>query len=382
MQAKHGLIRSIRLVGCLMAVALLVGSALASTASAAKTPPTPTAYVALGDSLSFGYKAATFNANKTANSASCEAALTAGGKGEFTLAKAENAKCEPAASFEGGFVGYFGGKLAKTEKKAGHTLATVNLGCPGETSDGLIGHALGKTGGEHEPCQYHNFLPEGAGYPLKTEIGTASQLEAAVGLIATKSAGAVTAVSLQIGSNDELHVVAKCEESAYDAEHGFKSLTECIVHEAGEEGFAYEGGLFKHILTNIGTTIGVLRAAPANYTGKVLLLGFYNPNATLLPGSDALQKVLNEKLEGAVATKAFGEGVELAQPFTLINPEAANYKEGETAKEKAKKEKKEVKAICKYTEMCGANPAPTPSGDIHPTALGYKAIGKLMVKAF
>ncbi len=381
MSAKHGLTR-IRWIGCLMVVALLGSALFASVASAKKAPPTPTAYVALGDSLSFGYKQATFNANQVANKAHCEAGTTAAEKGEFALAKTENALCEPAASFEPGFVGDFGSKLAKTEKKANKALTTVNLGCPGETSDGLIGHTLGESGGEWEPCEYLNKVPGQGLYPLKTEIGAHSELEAAVGLIASKSAGEVTAVSLQIGSNDELHVVGKCETPAYDAEHGFKSLTECIVHEAGEEGFAYPGGLFKHVLTNIGTTIGVLRAAPASYTGKILLIGFYNPNATLLPGSDALQKVLNEKLEGIIAKEEYGPGVKLAQPFTVINPEAGAFKEGETAKEKAKKEKTEIKAICKYTEMCGESPAPTPSGDIHPTAKGYKEIAKLMTAAF
>ncbi len=63
------------------------------------------------------------------------------------------------------------------------------------------------------------------------------------------------------------------------------------------------------------------------------MIGFYNPDAQLLPGSDQLDKVLNEYLEGAIAKGEYGPGVELAQPFTVINPEAALYKEGETRKE-------------------------------------------------
>jgi lysophospholipase L1-like esterase len=381
MSAKNGSTRSLRLLGCLMVVALLGSALFASVASAKKPAPTPTAYVALGDSLSFGYKAATLKANKTANKAHCEAGETAAGKGETELAYTEKALCEPAASFEPGFVGYFGAKLAKTEKKANNALTTVNLGCPGETSDGLIGHLLGGMGAENNPCAYHNSLPE-EGFPLKTEIGhTASQLEAAVSLITTKSAGNVTAVSLQIGSNDELHVVYKCSNPTYDGEHGFGSLKACIEHEAGPEGYAYEGGLFHHVLLNIGTTIGVLREV--GYTGKVLVLGFYNPNATLLAGSNALQKILNENLEKLIAEGKYGPNVKLAQPFPLINPEAGAFVEGETEKEKVKKEKTEDAAICKYTEMCGGAKAPKAvGGDIHPTAKGYQAIGKLMVAAF
>ena len=387
MSAKHGWMRSFRLLGGLMVVALLASALFASAASAMKSPPTPTAYLALGDSLSFGYKAATFNANKAANKANCEAALVAAGKGEFALAKTENALCEPASSFEGGFVGYFGEKLAKKEAKGmtPHTLSTVNLGCPGETSDGLIGHVLGNEGAEYDPCAYRDAIPGGSNWPLKTEFGTSSQLEAAVNLIATKAAGDVTAVSLQIGSNDELQVIGKCKNPTYDAEHGFTSLTQCILHEVGPEGFAFEGGVFHHVLTNIGTTIAVLRAAPAKYTGKVLLIGFYNPQATLLAGSDELQAALNGALESIVAKGEFGPGVELAQPFGTFNPEAFAFKEGESAKEHTKKLHKEEKAICKYTEMCslvGGKLTVNPEGDIHPTAKGYSTIGKLMVNAF
>lgn len=375
MSAKHGLTRSsIRMIAAVATIALLGSALFASVASAKKAAPTPTAYLALGDSLSFGYKAVTFNENKAAHKANCEAAIVAAEKGETAVAKEQDALCEPTASFEPGFVGLFGKKLASTEKKAGNALTTVNLGCPGETSDGLIGHTFGGEGAEYNPCAYHDFLPGAAGYPLKTEIGTASELEAALSLIGSKADGAVTAVSLQIGSNDELGVVAKCENPAYDAEHGFMSLTACIEHEAGPEGYAYSGGLFKHILTNIGVTIGVLREA-GKYTGKVLLIGFYNPDAQLLPGSDALDKILNEALESTISKGEYGPGVELAQPFAVINPEAALFTEGETSKEHEKKEAKEHKALCKYTEICAHN-------DIHPTEKGYKAIAKLMTEAF
>ena len=379
MSAKHGLTRSFRLIGCLAAVAILASAMAASVAEAAKTPLKPTAYVALGDSLSFGYKAATLNANQVAHKANCEKSATAAGKGETALAHAEGAWCEPASSFEGGFVGYFGNKLAKTEKAAGNALATVNLGCPGETSDGLIGHNEAFGGGPsaaYNPCSYLNVNS----YPLKTNIGSSSQLEAAFNIISTKAAGEVKAVSIQIGSNDELQTIGKCQNAEYLTEHGFTGgLNECIAHEAGPEGYAFPGGLFGHILTNLGQSIGVIRAA--GYSGVVLVIGFYNPQATLLAGSNTLQKTLNEYLEGTIASNGYGPGVKLAQPFALINPEAGAFVEGESAKEKAQKEKKEVSAICKYTEMCTGG-SPLLSGDIHPTKSGYTAIGKLMVAAF
>lgn len=388
MSAKNGWMRSFRLLGCLMAVCLVGSAVLASVASAKKPPLNPTSYIALGDSLSFGYKEATKAADETTNKAHCEAGATAAENGETELAVAEKALCVPPSTFEGGFVGYFAKKLAKTEKEAGNALATVNLGCPGETSDGLIGHTFGKAGPEYNPCGYHNVLSfpgskNPSGFPLKTEIGGSSELEAAANMIATKSAGEIKAISLQIGSNDELFVVAECENATYDGEHGFGSLTACLEHEVGPEGYTFEGGVFHHVLANIGQTIGVLRGA--GYEGKIIVIGFYNPDATILAGSNTLEKILNESLEGLVAKGEYGPEVVVAQPFAVLNPEAALFKPGEeTAKETEKKQKKETAAICKYTEMCNTitHKVPTASGDIHPTKAGYTAIGKLMVAAF
>jgi lysophospholipase L1-like esterase len=377
MSAKNGSMRSYRLLGCLMVVALLVSALCASAASAMKAPLKPTAYIALGDSLSFGYKAATFNNNLSVNKGHCEAGKTAAEKGEEELAFTEKALCEPAASYEAGFVGYFGEKLAKAEKKAGNGLTTINLGCPGETSGGLIGGLLGGEGPEYSPCAYHNSLPS-QGYPLKTEFGhTNSQLEATIALTKEKS---VKAISLQIGSNDELHVLGKCESSVYREANGFSSILQCAEHEAGPEGFAYPGGLIKHILTDIGSTIEVLRSPEgANYSGKIVILGFFNPYGTLLFGSDALVKVLNEDLASLVSGDP---NIHIASTLQLVNPEAALYKEGETTKEKEAKIKKEISAICKYTEMCDTEKHVLSNGDVHPTAKGYKAMGKLLVTAF
>jgi len=375
--------RSFRLLGCVMAVALLASALLASSAGAMKTPLKPTKYIALGDSLSFGYKAATLKANAEANKAHCEAGVAAAEKAETELAYAEKALCEPAASFEGGFVGYFAKKQSKPEKEAGNELQTVNLGCPGETSDGLIGHLLGGTPeAEYNPCAYHNSLPN-QGFPLKVEYGhSTSQLEALLGQIAaSKEEGGtpISAISLQIGSNDELHALGACENGLYLEAHGFTSIIECAAHEAGEEGFLYPGGLIKHILTNIGTTIGVIREA--GYTGRIVLLGFYNPFGTLLEGSDKLVEVLNSNLEGLIVGKSFGPNLSLTKPYNVVNVSGPLYKEGESSKEHAKLVKKESSKICKYTEMC-KNGIVLPSGDIHPTAKGYTAMGKQLVAAF
>ena len=217
-----------RLVGCCMAAALLATALLASSASASKPE---TNYIGLGDSLAFGYTQQKFE---------------------------ENFPTESPTAFEEGYVTLLGKKLHKLEKEAGNSLNTIDLGCPGELSDGLIGHneALGGgSGAEFDPCLYHNV----DGFPLHFEHGSSSQLEAALGIVSA-APSATKVVTINIGSNDELKVVHLCEEPAYLAEQGFGSLTECILIEASEKGHYYSGGVFHHIIANTGDTIGVLRA--------------------------------------------------------------------------------------------------------------------------
>jgi lysophospholipase L1-like esterase len=358
MTARNGSsFRKGRLIGCCIAAVLLVSALFASTASAAKTPLTPTSYVALGDSLAFGYTALKF---------------------------AENAPGESPSAFENGYTNVLAKKLAHLEKTEGNALSLVNLGCPGELSDGLIGHnpALGgytyvpKEGeteaekarneakqAESNPCQYHNA----AGHPLHFE-SSASQLETAYGF-ELANAASTKLVTINIGSNDELKIVGMCANKAYDEANGFTGgLFECITVEAGPGGHYHQGGLFHHIIANTGDVVGVLRAT--GYKGPIAILGFYNPQSFILPGSDSLQKGLNEAFAGVVAEGKFGPGVVYANPFPKINPQ------------KAKAEKTNIE---KFTEECnplvqnfqtGADPGC--EGDIHPTPVGYKVLANII----
>jgi lysophospholipase L1-like esterase len=337
-----------RLIGLCMAVVLVVAALFASSASAAKTPLTPTNYTALGDSLAFGYTAEKFN---------------------------NNYPTENPANFEGGYTNILAAKLAKLEKQAGNQLSLINLGCPGEVSDGMIGENKALGGGgegngkpDSSPCAYHK-----AGFPLHFNIGSGSQLEAAIGIVSSPGTfGATKVVTENIGSNDELAVVKACSTPEYLEAHGFVGGPfECLLHEAGEEGYYYSGGLFKHIITNLGTAIGVLRNF--GYTGPVAVLGFYNPQAFILPGSDTLQEKLNESVAATIGAGKFGPGVVFANPFPKFNPE---------------KPKREKKAIEKFTEECNPNVQsnqggkdPGCEGDIHPTPAGYKELAKILYKA-
>jgi lysophospholipase L1-like esterase len=177
----YGIRRVSSFVGCVAAVLALAALIVPSIASAHAPKKT---YLALGDSLAFGYSQELFNNN-----------LAVG---------------DPASAFEHGYASDYFGLL-----KAGQ-YQYVNDGCPGETSASLIGNGtLGKAIQSADPavsieapCAYHNE----DGLPLHHEYGgTKSQLESALETIAVdQSAGKpVKVVTLDIGANDQLHAIGK-----------------------------------------------------------------------------------------------------------------------------------------------------------------------------
>ncbi|HYM55636.1 MAG TPA: hypothetical protein VES97_09750, partial [Solirubrobacteraceae bacterium] len=201
MQATNGfgrsrVRRSYRLLGSMVALIALSAMLMApSIASAKKTPMVRQTYLALGDSLAFGYSQQLFNENEKTG--------------------------ESPTGFEHGYTNdYFG--LINTGK-----LQLLNNGCPGETTESLIGPSktlleglnaalAGKIAtpvtGE-EPCEYHRLFK----LPLHHEYGgTKSQLENAIVTIAQEKAAGkpVKVVTLNIGANDELHVLKKVEKEA------------------------------------------------------------------------------------------------------------------------------------------------------------------------
>jgi hypothetical protein len=210
MQAMYGARRvsarqMCRLLGCVVGLVALAAIAMPSVA-AAKPPTVRSTYVALGDSLAFGYSQQLFN---------------------------ENAPFESPTGFEQGYANdYLGLVNAKMGKKQAQL---VNDGCPGETTESLIGdnptllanintEVKGKVAepvtGE-APCEYH-YTNRGSEehpffLPLHHEYGgSKSQLESAIQTIETERAAGtpVKMISLDIGANDELHVVAKAEHEA------------------------------------------------------------------------------------------------------------------------------------------------------------------------
>ncbi len=349
MSAKHGSAGSFRrLLGCAFALVLALSALFAASASAVPVTKTD---LALGDSLAFGYSQQLFNENEKLG--------------------------EPPTAFEHGYANDY--YATSGAKRAGAQL--TNLGCPGETTDSLIGNgplgaALEAGAGAHgeSPCAYHK-----AGLPLHHEYGgTKSQLESALETIAVDSAigKPVTTLTLNIGANDQLRQVHQCEaevKSEFESEGKSKygATPESAVKGCLE---AHLEGLIKHILTNLGASLFAIREGSKfggiNYTGKIVVQGGYDPygnvfgKGELLPGSVTLAALIN-KHEGELVTGEFGAC--FANPLPTFNPGGK--------KETARLQK--WTNMANFTEFEGKKNGP----DIHPTPTGYHELALIMKTA-
>src|SRR5438067_9648105 len=265
MSAKNGLAVSFRKRGRLVgfcAVAVLAMSALFATSAGAFA--TNQTYLALGDSLAFGYSQQLFNENEKTG--------------------------ENPAAFERGYAHFYFLHLAPRTNK----VQEVNNGCPGETTDSMIGDgalaaAFGIPG--ESPCAYHK-----AGLPLHHEYGGVSQLENTIGTIAGLSAAGkpVTHLTLNIGANDELKAIKTCEaevkaefeatgESKYNPESPEGSGKHPGSPEQAVQGciVAHVPALFKHIIENIGRILTAIREGEKfggiNYAGPIIFQTAYDP---------------------------------------------------------------------------------------------------------
>jgi lysophospholipase L1-like esterase len=230
---RAGIRRFCRLAGCVAALAALSAMTLPSVAGA-RAPKIRMTYLSLGDSLAFGYSTQTFNEH-----------LTEG---------------DPATAFEHGYTNDY---FEKVDAAKGGKVQLVNDGCPGETTESLIGdnatllkeineHLAGKINepvtGE-APCAYQE-----AGLPLHHPYKGKSQLESALETLATEKAERkpVTGITLDIGSNDQLHFIAKLEaevaaRQARIVETKAKKAGEDAVDELVEAEAAREVGVFLYI---------------------------------------------------------------------------------------------------------------------------------------
>jgi lysophospholipase L1-like esterase len=188
-----------RLMGCLLALTMVfLALYLAPTAGASNGQRS---YLALGDSLAFGYSQAKFN----------------------SLFPNEN----PAA-YNTGYVDDF----ARVLKFLNPRLQVVNDGCPGETTDSFI----------NGPCQYQLLFPLHHPY---SGGPTSSQLSDALAYLEAHR-GRVSPITLDIGANDALGVIK-----------GVCNLEPlCIAGQAPT--------LFAHIAGNLGSILAQVRAKAPN----------------------------------------------------------------------------------------------------------------------
>jgi lysophospholipase L1-like esterase len=238
-------------------MALLASLTLAPAAGAARVGST---YLALGDSLAYGYHAAQF-------------------KEEFPNVKAE--------SFNDGYVNDFDGLV----KLFNPNVNLINDGCPGEGTETMI-HGSGVPG----TCGGEDTTPFPDVWLHHPYAG--SQLADALAILHANPN--VSPITLDIGANDLLHFLAvKC---------GFPAANNC-----SQEQFAAE---FAHIGSNVAFILHELRAAAPR--AQIVLVGLYNAYPGFpSEGGDKLTAALNREFEAAAASVP---GTSFANPEPLFNP--------------------------------------------------------------
>jgi lysophospholipase L1-like esterase len=284
------------------ALALVGGLALAPAAGAVKVGST---YLALGDSLAYGYHAAQFAE-------------------EFPNVNPE--------TFDEGYVNDFD----QVVKLFNPNVTLINDGCPGEGTETMIhgSPAAGFCGGEDAPPFPYIFLH----HPYSTR----TQLQDALKILHENPN--VSPITLDIGANDLLHFTAtSC---------GFPAANTCTEAQFGAE--------IVHIATNTAFILGQLRAAAPH--AQIVLVGLYNPfPAFPSEGGDKITTGLNQAFEAVAASVP---GTSFANPEPLFNPSTVLHTPETT----------DLPTICTFTAMCPGGKF-SPSGDIHPTKLGYQVMG-------
>jgi lysophospholipase L1-like esterase len=153
-------------------------------------------------------------------------------------------------AFDTGFTDVLAAKLQQLRPDQ----QTVNLSCPGESTDTMI------DGG----CEFALPEPDGLGLALHTTY-PGPQLDAAVSFL-TAHPGEVSPITVAIGGNDAIDVIAgKCGGDA------------ACVERSGLR--AHLAAKLDHIL------VAIRRAAP---DAEVVVVGFHNPFTVDAPGSDGV----------------------------------------------------------------------------------------------
>jgi hypothetical protein len=392
MQAMDGLallrLRT-RMIGCALVVALALSALVLFAPNARAGEPPLKTLIGSGTDVTFGYSQELFNENYPLE---LPQAFTVGKKGLL-----------PALN---GVGTYYYVKLETkqlTTNLLQHSLwlPGINDACPFETTDSYIGNGpLGKAlegaiPGAHggAPCAWHNVT----GYHLSHEYRSGqSQLENVLELIASNNTGLAAAthpvqlVALDLGVNDLLHAVAKCEkeveEGKWPGNVNEGPLTECAVRRLPT--------VIKHVQTNISAAVYAIRNGRrfggVDYTGKVIFGGLYNPTGAvvtpgveLISGSNFLTVVINIVLKKTVT------------PFGVCYVDPQRDPVGAPTFARAfnplmdGKPELEPERLQKWTNMANTSTAINPLAlvdqyhgkngpDIHPTPTGDEEIANLI----
>jgi lysophospholipase L1-like esterase len=312
-------IRVCVLVPCAAALAIFGALTLAPAAGAIKAGNT---YLALGDSLAYGYHAAQF-----------EEELASGHVNPET--------------FDEGYVNDFD----EVVKLFNPNVKLINDGCPGEGTETMI-HGSGVEIAGVKFCGGEDATPFPYAY-LHHPYSTSTQLSDALAIL-RGNPNEVSPITLDIGANDLLHYVAKyC---------GFlEGKDTCTETQFEEE--------FRHIGANVAYILGQLRAAAPS--AEIIMVGLYNPYPDYpSEGSDRITEGLDKALETA-ASSVPGPPISFANPLPLFNPSTVL----------GPPESTDLKTICVLTAMCPEGKF-NPAGDIHPTKLGYQVMAGVVALEF
>jgi lysophospholipase L1-like esterase len=308
-----------RLLVCVAVLAAFGTLVLAPAAGAKTIGSPPSTYLALGDSLAYGYHAAQFQ----------EELKTKG----FVN----------PANFDDGYVDDFGKALKLFNPK----LQIVNDGCPGETTETMIhGSGVGP--------EYCAGGPTGTPFPkvFLHHPFAGTQLEDAVAV--AKQPG-VNTITLDIGANDILQFLGStC---------GFPATFTCTPAQIEAE--------IGHVTTNVAYILGQLRAAAPK--AKIVFVSQYNPYPTVL-SPEGTGDATVDGLNAALKSVAASYGVSFANTARVINfsgthggPESGDIRT--------------VCAFTAMCPGGTFNPA-SPSADIHPTKLGYAAMAGVVTATY
>lgn len=224
-----------------VALAVIAASLIAvPAAGAAGTFQNPKDYyVAIGDSLTFGYQ------------------------GAKVAACAGTGCSSPDTQFTTGFVDDF---AAAMHAGGPNPTQVVNFGCPGERSDTLLNATNATTGCTTYPFPIHRNHP-----------GT-TQIQAAVAFLQSH-ANQTSPVTFAIGANDLLGAIAGCNFNPT-----------CIQGAAP--------AVIQSVAQNTAVALAQVRAAAPR--AKVIVMGLYNPLFTI-PGGDQLTQVFNSTIASVAA---------------------------------------------------------------------------------